>query len=292
MKCYLCQNQKIKYLFTKLSFEFFRCLGCGLIFLNPPQNLSSRLASYYEEGYFTGNPSFCAYADYLGDKPIILKNMHHYLSLISPFKKGGRLLDVGCATGIFLEAAQKAGFDPFGIDPSSFAISHLPPKFKDKVKKTTLSKAAFPEKFFDVITMWDIIEHLSQPRQDLGRLFRFLKDDGLLVISTNDTDSFWAKLWGKRWHFFVPPQHLFFYSPKTLKLLLGQTGFRVAQIKREGKWVSLRYLLHMMRSINQSRLADFAYHRVKKRFLGRIPLYLNLGDSLVVFAKKENLPQK
>lgn len=286
MKCYLCQSKKTQSLFEKLSFSFIKCLSCGFVFLKPKPGLFKILTSYYENGFFAGDKNYCGFSNYLLDKEITAKNMRRNLKKILPLKKRGKLLDVGCATGIFLETAQKESFEVFGVDSSSFAFIHLPQPLKTRVQKTTVGKTKFPDKFFDLVTMWDLIEHLFDPRSELKRIRKFLKDDGLLVIGTNDVESLWARLWGKNWHFFAPPQHLHYFSKSTLKKLLNHAGFEIIHTAKWGKWISVRHGLHLSRSINQNKLANFLYPLAAQNFLGRIPLYLNLGDSLTVFAKK------
>lgn len=287
MECYLCQSKKVQPFFEKLSHEFVKCLSCGFVFLKPKPGLFKTLALYYENGFFTGDKNYCGFSNYLLDKKVTARNMRRNLDKILSFNKEGKLLDMGCATGIFLKIAQKKGFEPFGVDSSSFAFTHIPKNLKAKVQKTTIGKAEFPDKFFNLVTMWDLIEHLFDPRSDLKHIKKFLKENGVLVIGTSDVESPWAKLWGKNWHFFAPPQHLYYFSKRTLRKLLNQAGFKIIHTTKWGKWVSLRYILHLMRSINQNRLANFFYPLVASNPLGRIPLYLNLGDSLIVFAGKK-----
>ncbi len=91
---------------------------------------------------------------------------------------------------------------------------------------------------------------------------------------------------GKNWHFFAPPQHFYFYNQKTLSELLKQSGFQVLKIQKVGKWVSLRYLFHMMRYINKDTIGDILYRFTAKNFLGQIPVFMRMNDNMIVIAKK------
>lgn len=284
--CFLCKNSKIKPSFKKLGYKFTKCLKCGLYWIDFNFSYNQFLNNFYQEGYFKGDKNFRAYADYGDDKKIILKNMRHYLKKIHHFKKQGNLLDIGCAFGYFLEISQSNGFNAFGIDVSKYAVEIANQKALGKIKLGTVGQVNFKHNFFNVITMFDIVEHLKSPKRDLKIIRKLLCPEGLLVIQTGDSESLWTKIFKKRWHFFAPPQHIFFFNKKNIAELLKQTGFKVVKIEKDGKWVSLRYLLHMMGYSLNSSIWDKLYNRVSKNFLGKIPLYFRFNDNMIVYAKK------
>lgn len=310
--------------FIKLGFEIDRCPNCNLRSLNFKGNYDKFLTTYYQKGFFTGGKRFRAYADYEGDKPVHLLNLKaHLRSLIrvlksskfkacperlsrassresrgvqSPASKSLKLLDAGCAMGYFMELARDALFDTYGIDVSSYAIDIAKETFGDRVKLGQIENidklfnhSQKPIKF-DVVTMFDILEHLQNPREVLKKINQSLNDNGLVVVQTGNASSRWAKLMGKNWHFFAPPQHFFFFTEENLINLLYQTGFEVVKIDRDGKWVSLRYLFHMMRYVNKDGLGDLLYKLTHKNLLGRIPLLFAFGDNMIIYAKKTPTP--
>lgn len=286
--CYLCKTPSPKLAFKKLGHEIYQCVNshCRLYFLKFEDSYNTFIKEYYSKGFFKGDKRLRAYADYEGDKLVEQKNMTRYLRRIIQFKKHGKILDVGCAMGFLLELASQKGFDTYGIDVSDYAVKIAQKKFGNKIQLSPLSHATLKEKFFDVITMFDLIEHLKTPREDLQKLRNSLKDDGILIIQTGDVESLWAKRMKKNWHFFAPPQHLFFFSQNTLTKLLGEAGFKVVKIEKHGKWVSLRYLFHMMRYVDRDSLGDFLYTLVHKNFLGKIPVFLRFNDNMILYAKK------
>ena len=185
MRCYLCSrerrernakdakgNAKIKKLFVKNGYQLFSCDNCGLIFYDFKNNYKKFLKKQYAQGYFTGKAELNSYFDYGKDKNNILKNMRWYLEEILKLKTRGKLLDVGCAYGYFLQLANDKGFEVFGIDPSDYAVKKAQKKFGSKIIKTFLSKADFPEKTFAVITMFDVFEHLKDPKSDLLKIMK------------------------------------------------------------------------------------------------------------------------
>ena len=285
--CYLCKENSVQAAFKKLGWTILRCQSCRLYSLDFNDSYSKFIREYYNKDFFTGSETRAGYYSYEGDRSAEEKNMRAYLEGIKKFKRSGKLLDVGCATGIFMVEAQKDGFEVYGIDVSDYAVKIAKKRFGKCVKRQSVEKAAYTKKKFDVITMFDVIEHLSDPKKVLDRLAMTLADDGLLVINTGDTESFLAKIQGRDWHFFIPPQHFFYFSEKTLRTLLAKSGFAVIQIDRKGKWLTLRYLFHLARQIQNDIFGKIGFALFGKNRLGRIPLYLNLFDNITVYATKQ-----
>lgn len=298
--CFLCgKNAKI-FAFIKLGHRIFKCQNCGLYSLDFEEDYRKFLNTYYSKGFFTGGKLYRAYADYAGDKATILKNMRKYLTVIKKHlsqktKNKKTLLDLGCAMGFLIQEADKWGYDSYGIDVSSYAVE-IAKKLvgKNKVFLGTAESmdnllkndASRNPSGFDVVTMFDLIEHLEKPKIVLEKVAKVLNPSGILVIQTGDAGSSWAKFMGKNWHFFAPPQHFYFYSRKNMEELLKQTGFGIVKIQKVGKWVSLRYLFHMMRYVNKDTIGDILYNFTAKNILGQIPLFMRMNDNMIVIAKK------
>jgi len=286
-RCYLCRQRVPTKVFTKYGYDILKCKSCQLLTLKFQQDYRSFISEYYDERFFTGSQDRIGYSNYEGDQLTEAINMKRYLTRISRFKSTGKLLDVGCATGIFLEFAQAKGFDPFGFDVSTYAVTKARHRLKHRIKQAVLSDVTYKPNSFDVITMFDVVEHLKDPRRDLKRLRTFLKDDGVLVINTGDAGSLLAKLMGKNWHFYVPPQHLFFFSQKTLTQLLHRAGYKVIKIEYKGKWLSLRYFLNLVKQIHHSKIANLLHQAVADNIIGKLPLYFNFFDNILIYAQKD-----
>lgn len=285
-RCIIC-GINLVFAFRKHGYTLMRCPRCGLYHTILPGSYRQFLKHYYARGYFTGNRTKAGYADYLDDTPVIRRNAQNYLKLILKHNPPGRrLLDVGCATGIFMHQAQDQGFAVSGLDASAYAVAQAKKIFPRQVKLGTLTTVKFLPRSFDLITLFDVFEHLHDPQKDLARCRHLLRSGGLLVINTGNTNSFLAKVEGPKWHFFIPPQHLYFYSDSNLKQLLKLHGFKILGIYTTGKHISLRYLWHLMRTINHSRLADLCYQLFHRTFIGKFSLYLNLYDNMTMIAKK------
>ena len=284
--CIICHT-KPEFAFQKHGYTILVCPHCGLYQTLLPGSYRQLLKTYYAKGYFTGSLNRAGYANYVADSSVIYRNAQGYLNLIDRHRLiGRRLLDVGCATGIFLQAARHRGFRVTGIDASKYAVNLAQKIFGHQVKLGTLSTVKFSPQSFDILTLFDVFEHLHDPLKDIRHCHQLLKTGGLLVINTGNTHSFLAKLEKARWHFFIPPQHLFFYSDTNLKQLLHLNGFKTLAVYNTGKYISLRYLWHLMRTINHSKLADILYRLFHNTFIGKFSVYLNLRDNMTIIAKK------
>lgn len=243
--------------------RLIRCLDCGLVLVD----LSEEVLDHYTN--LKG-------ADYQTEELGRSRYFDRVLREIQTLKEGGKLLDVGAATGIFLNEAEKKGFEIFGVEPSRWAVDYAVKNYKIDLFQGTLNEAQFPEKFFDVITLLDVIEHVSHPQQLLAEVRKILRDDGFLCLTTPNIGSGVAKILGERW-WHVRPSHLYYFSDKTLNQLLEKTGFEIFE-KRSYRWYfSLDYLFSRFFSEK-----NLPWRRLFKKLI--VPI--NLGDSLEIYARK------
>ncbi len=237
--CELCGSAKAKRLYASLP-KVYECENCRFIFSFPQPSLDE-LKELYAESYFISRQSVASgYDDYIRDEENIRRTFQKRFRTIDRFQtKPGRVLDIGCAAGFFLSVARERGWDVKGIEISEYAANYA--------RKSGLDVHCGPletfnpagEKLFDVVTLWDVIEHVRSPRSDLEKVSRLLKPGGWLVLATPDVDSLTHWLFRDRWMGFKDDEHLFFFSKKTLTQLLDQCGFQVVLSKFEGKYVSL-----------------------------------------------------
>lgn len=285
----VCRSNTTPFL-VKNGFALVACPVCRLIRTDLHDDYTAFVEGYYQKGYFTGDRSRIAYVNYEDDKPYITANMRKLFSFVRPYKSTGALLDIGCALGFSTQLAMELGYQAYGIDPSGFAVE----KAKKLVGKTKIRKAKISDiagssrKTYDVVTMFDVFEHLADPHADLQTVKTILKDDGIMIIATGDTGSMFARLLGRRWTFYNPPQHLYYFNRENLTNLLGETGFKPIAWTSIGKWLSLRYVLHLARTGGESAIAEFLYRLTELLDLGKLPLYLPTHDNMVVIARKKS----
>jgi len=143
---------------------------------------------------------------------------------------GGRILDVGCGRGNFLEVMAARGFDVYGTEFSAVSAQRARMLFPDRIFLGEHATTELAEQQFDLITLWHVIEHLRDPYGTVCRLHKLLKPEGRLVLAQPNIDSWQARLGGAVWFHLDIPRHLYHFSPTTLAALLDQAGFRVERV--------------------------------------------------------------
>lgn len=254
------------------------CHGCGFAWVVDTELVESLVASYSQSGVDTVYEKEVA-----GRKKTNRKQIQEIGRYLSPPAK---LLDIGCYTGIFLDDAQQHGFSVFGLEPSQAAYRKARARGLAQVINGSVTDdvSYFKSDFFDVITAFDVIEHLVDPHALPRFASLHVKTGGILVISTPDFDSLFSRIAGESWHAIIP-HHVTYYSKKTLGLLLEHHGFEVLKVARLTRYFSIQYLLTMLGErlpVFQTLLSWFA-----KSIFGKLMLPVNLCDQVVVYARKK-----
>jgi len=218
-------------LFVEGEFQLVRCVECGLVYLNPRPMLSS-LGEIYPEEYDQYTPLLRDEKSFVS-RWLRLYGLRKRMRPIFQRKKSGRLLDVGCATGDFLEGMMitNKNWDLYGVEISVSASKYAREKLDLPIETGSVESVNYPEGFFDVITMWNVIEHLPDPLSTLRYLSRLLKQDGILVFNTPNLDSLDAKLYGRYWIGYELPRHFYVFAMKTLTSILRKAGFEIVDFR-------------------------------------------------------------
>ena len=234
--CNLCKQRNISFLYRKEGYTIARCHSCGVLF-RVPKPTSEELRQMYTEAYY--HPWNLEKEELV--KKIKMKTFERRLQEIQKYVRSGKILDVGCATGFFLEEAQSKGFEPYGIELSEFSFKEGERKFGDHIYLGTIEEIPFESNFFDVITMFDLLEHVKNPLTTLRCCRRILKPRGIIAAVLPDTSSISAQLMRKNWTHYKE-EHLFYFSKKTISCLLKQELFNVIKVVPAIKVISLKYI--------------------------------------------------
>ena len=212
-----------------------RCRDCGLIYVNPrprAELVVDAYASAQDELYVSAAAGRMA-------------TFRRCLSIVEERANGGRLLDVGCAAGHFLKVAAEAGWKVTGVEPCGWLADYGVRHLGVNILPVTLQQAQFANSYFDVVTMWDVLEHVPDPKSDLREVWRVLKPGGLLVVNSPDVGTWMARLAGRRWWFFLSV-HLYYFTADTLERVLHETGFSGFQTRPHFQVLSIGHLAKMM----------------------------------------------
>lgn len=226
--CLVCGGRRHTRFLERSGYDIVCCSSCGLRFLFPQPTVAEVQAFYDKEYFGSGDSANRGYDAYLAEAGNHRATFRNRLKLLPPPPVGGRLLDVGAATGFFVEQARLAGWRAEGVEPSEWAAQYASQQLGQPVQHATLEAANFPEAAFDALTLWEVIEHLPDPRAFLTEAARVTRPGGFLGLSTPDAGSVVARVFGKRWlGWSKVPEHLFFFDRASLSRLLEETGFSV-----------------------------------------------------------------
>jgi 2-polyprenyl-3-methyl-5-hydroxy-6-metoxy-1,4-benzoquinol methylase len=251
--------------------QIVRCRGCGLVYANP-RPVRQRL----QEGYARAED-----VDYAREASSRSINAHISLHTIKKYVERGRILDVGCSTGYFLNAA-RLSFEPYGVEPSRWASRFAREVLSIDVRQGSLEDADFPESWFDVVTMNDVIEHLADPRSCLEKARKLLRVQGLLYVVTPNIASLSSRLLRGRW-WGLRPAHLYYFSPRTLEAMLSAVGFETVFKKSFGRIFTYGYwasrLSNYPRPVSATAKTIVRKLKVQDKFL-----YLDTRDTIELCA--------
>ena len=260
-----------------------RCRRCAFVFLPRTPDLPRQIEELYAGDYFTGGE----FGDYASQRETFARNFKGYLERMREAGAvRGRLLEVGCAYGFFLEHAQKS-FDAVGIDVNAPAIAAA----RDLgVRAECIEFMQYTASaLFDVVCLWDTIEHLLDPRAYLDRARGVLADRGYLFLTTGDIGSAMARMRGARWRMIHPPSHLNYFSRDTMTRLLDRAGFDVVSIRSVGTHRDVMNVLHLLSLFSKQPLVRRMAGGAERLLAGRVRslgFYLNLHDIMFVAARK------
>jgi SAM-dependent methyltransferase len=262
-----------RFLYAKNGCDILECEECGL---GRSQASGFDPAAYYTEDYFSGAHAD-GYGDYLGSEQVLRREFARTVDVIRRYRAAGRLLELGCAYGFFLQEARRF-FDVAGVELANDAAAHC--RRAGLRVATGVADADTLARFgaLDVVVLLDVIEHLPDPRATLALAAQHLNPGGIVVITTGDFASLHARLAGPRWRLMTPPQHLWFFTPESIRRLAGALGLRVDALEHPAKIVPL--------SLIAFQLQRMLGRRGGAAIAGSLGLPVNLFDAMRVILRK------
>lgn len=269
--CALCHGSRRKRFVGAKRRTIVECLECGLRALSPMPSLAQMVAINEE----TVHPFFSAC---LEDEESYRAYFAHKLDDLQREKPLGRLLDVGCGAGFFLDAARARGYDVAGLDLSPVPVAYARDTLRLDVAVGGIYDYDAADGAFDAVTIFQTIEHEPDPAALAAELFRLLAPGGVLMVTTPAADGFVARAMGRYWFGYRNVEHVSFFSRRSLRYALEQAGFEILMLEVEhGKHLTAKYVLN--------RLINYYYnHRTFIKnglrllhpavlLLGKVPLF-------------------
>jgi SAM-dependent methyltransferase len=226
-QCVLCKTNAFTKQFTKNNWDVVKCDNCGLIFacfLPTPVQLEDFYNKHKQptkeriETYLRGRTS----------RERRNRRKLSYLEKIQGHK--GRLLDIGCGLGLLVKDASERGWQAQGIDLDKDLIEYGTKTFHVDLIHTRLEEANFPDGYFDVITMFNLLDHIGEPLTFLKEVERVLRPGGVIYLNLHDAGGWKAKKFKENWSAYCPPGHLYYYNLGTLEAMLHKTGLKFFRV--------------------------------------------------------------
>ncbi len=287
MNCYLCNSTDIVYKYDlNEKHKIYKCRKCSVEFLYP-QLIDDELKELYSEEYYK---SWGVDEDSKEEtQTITIKKETAKIALkhISKYHNKGKILDIGCAMGYFLEEAKEKGFEPYGVEFSPFSSSIAVQKFgESNIFNGILEDNLFEKNSFSVITMFDLLEHVKDPVLVLKKAKELLKEDGIIVIATPDTATLSNKLMKKKWtHYKL--EHLYYFNPGSIDHLTKETSLKTIKYIGLKKALNLSYFHYQFNVYRHSLITPIIniLYKICPSKLADKFINLKLGESLVVLKK-------
>lgn len=279
-KCDLCGNTS----WQRHSGKLLKCSNCGLIVADLDFN-KVQLEVIYSNDYFFGEE----YYNYIDDRVALEYNFNKRLKQLNSYLAGRDLLEIGCAYGFFINLARKYCRSVVGYEINMEAIEFARKNFNLDVVNAEYSSA---DKKYDVICMWDVIEHLSSPSQTIALVSASLNPGGIVALTTGDVGSLVARVRGDKWRLVHPPSHLYYFDRITIIKLLEKHGLRLKyfghpKIYRNLGSVLKQIIINKEKAGRKLLLLKVIQKIINNIGLGRFNFGINLYDIMEVVAVKK-----
>ncbi len=225
--CPTCSREAIRTRRLVEGTPVHECTTCGMIFMSEPAK-----KDLYSANYFASRGTSPGYDNYHAEFPAHYRSFQSRLKRTEQFTgRKGRHLDIGCALGHCGKAAKDLGWDTYVTDVSSFAAEEAAKKFGLRAFVSPPDKLPVRNGAFDCVTLFDVLEHVSDPVSFLKGIRRTISAKGVLQITTPDIRSLTAKVMGSKWYHFKPGEHFLYFSKTTLTRALELSGYKVLHVE-------------------------------------------------------------
>jgi len=259
---------------TKLLDQLVQCTSCSLMYVNP--RVSTELSHKgYQDAIDVRHHKQDSFR--IASFKVALRKINNLVDLYSGSKGPSTFLDIGCAGGAFPKAINDLGFEVIGLEPSNYLSRHARETYGLEVHSATLEEYSKNGRKFDVISLWDVLEHLSNPKAALDEINSMLPSEGILILNLPMIDTLPARTMGLRWPFYLNV-HIYYFTMRTIEKLLDETGFEVRGVSRYWQTLSLGYVLNRAGIKLPKTIEDML----------KIPFRYYLGQRTIVAGKKQS----
>ena len=283
--CAVCGSEQFSPLYKVKDFAIVACKSCGFVAVNPRVE-NEQLHLLYTDKYFSGASENYGYQDYDLTANLRILTFSKWLERIRPFLSAtkGPVLDIGCASGYFIDLMQQEGWPVEAIELDQAMVVKLRERglqifdrpFEDFVSA----------KKYKSITLFDVMEHIPDLQTTFKKLHDLLDEDGVVAMITPNFGSRQRKIFGKRWFQFKPLEHIHYFTPATLDLIAQKNGLEVVWCGASGQYADMGFLLNRLEKYRFYRLKALIGGCAKLLGLSKATLYLDTGSLFAVLRKR------
>lgn len=256
--------------------QIVECVHCGYVYANPRLSEEQLLAAYAAVEDST-------YVQEREGRELTFRHHLQHMEEVVGRANGRSLLDVGAYIGVFVEVAAEAGWQVHGVEPSAWAVCEAQKRGLPVIEGTQ-DAWELQGKQFDVVTLWDVIEHVDDPTAELQKAYDLLKPGGWAVVHTMDVASWAARLMGRRWPWLMD-MHLHYFSQATLAQMMEKVGFEIAWSGARGRYLRLGYLVTRLDGLHPL-LGKIAGGVVNGLGWRETAVPVNFGDLFTIYGRK------
>lgn len=274
--CPLCRGVKLTALWEVNGYTIAKCATCSLVFVQNQVTVEELIAHYAggkDEAYDESNAECLNY--YYRKLGELIR---------SRFPQPGKILDVGCSRGWFLDVM--TGWECHGNEMVTSDAAIASERFGDRIHIGPFEEYPMQENYFDVITLQDVFDHFLDPMPALEKCRRLLRPGGMIAIKVHNISCLYAKLTGPNFYAIIPPSHLFYYDRRTLGSALSAAGFKVVDSRFIGHLFKVKMIFLRLSRGNANSLTYRIYKKLIGTALGEIKFHKNLHDIITVLAVK------
>lgn len=269
---YSCANHN-----ARTHDKILRCLQCGLVFMKPKLNGDDLVKAYSE----TEDPTYVTHIK--AREATSRYNLDRVMKYVAP---GGKLLDVGSYCGAFMKVASRQGLDVTGLEPSAWAADVSRNLIPAPVIQGTLDDMASHHGRYDLITLWDVLEHFDDPVAELRKINSLLTPDGYFFFSTLMIDNWFPRMTGKYWPWYMD-MHLYYFTMPTVQAVLQRTGFEILESMNYCHIITADYLMNKLGTLGIPG-ARHVSQRLSGMELGKAMIPFRFGDIKLFVCRKNH----
>lgn len=257
--------------------KLVKCKNCGLVFIHPFTHADVEIVDGYSNAI---DQEYVSQIDYR------IKTFEKCMDKVEAVTglNSGRILDLGAAAGAFVKVAERHGWNATGVEPCGFLVRWAMEKLDlEQMHTGTLDRMEFSERF-DIITMWDVLEHVPDPSNTIYMAKKLLNDGGYIVTNLPDISALLPRLMGARWPFYASC-HLYYYTPETIDYLMNKHGFERVYKAPHWQELSLGYLAYRFEQFSKT-VSTIMVKITNILGISEWPIKYNIGQTLFVYKKK------